>query len=274
MRQLNIRSRQALFLDSQSILRNQKEKRGSTREKVPIAEEDNVKKSKGSQSAGVNVISDGVLATDGEMLLEKVPSVQSHGEENIILSNPQMIRNSIVSYDDPFDMFNDYIIDIPASTPPVVPINLRTEMVESAPRNSQVHNMLHLFFIYNHYMLSEKYDIRINIYSWKTTILDKMGESTVHMKLITSDKKISNIYDMNWLLHVEHNTLKNICIVDIQILNLHNYVWYKECIQFGSLKIMSWNCQGCGKKYPREHFKNLVQSIQLEIIFLSETKKS
>ncbi|KAI3856438.1 hypothetical protein MKW98_008890, partial [Papaver atlanticum] len=64
------------------------------------------------------------------------PSVQSHGEDNIILVNPQMIRNSIVSYDDPFDMFNDYIIDIPASTLPVVLVNLRIEMVESAPSNS------------------------------------------------------------------------------------------------------------------------------------------
>ncbi|XP_026423696.1 uncharacterized protein LOC113319668 [Papaver somniferum] len=66
------------------------------------------------------------------------PFVKSHGVDNIILVNPQMIRNSILSYDDPFEMFNGYIIDIPASTLSAVPVNLRTEMVKSSPSNSQV----------------------------------------------------------------------------------------------------------------------------------------
>ncbi|KAI3883745.1 hypothetical protein MKX03_036238, partial [Papaver bracteatum] len=54
---------------------------------------------------------------------------------NIILANPQMIRNLIVSYEDPFDMFNDYIINIPRTTPPTIHVNLRSEMVESSPTN-------------------------------------------------------------------------------------------------------------------------------------------
>ncbi|KAI3856437.1 hypothetical protein MKW98_008889, partial [Papaver atlanticum] len=45
-------------------LKEPERKKRKYKRKVPTAEEDNVKKSKGSQSAGVNVISDGGLATD------------------------------------------------------------------------------------------------------------------------------------------------------------------------------------------------------------------
>ncbi|KAI3942356.1 hypothetical protein MKW92_040536, partial [Papaver armeniacum] len=66
-----------------------------------------------------------------------VPSVHSHGEDNIILANPQMIRTGLDSNEDPFDMFNDYIMDIPNSITPAAPESLRTEMVETAPSNNQ-----------------------------------------------------------------------------------------------------------------------------------------
>ncbi|RZC76140.1 hypothetical protein C5167_000302 [Papaver somniferum] len=111
-------------------LKEPERKKWKNKRKVLTTVEENMKKSKGYQGAGAIVIQDGGLTTD-------VPSVHSYGEDHIILANLQMIRNSIVFYDDPFDMFNDYIIDIPASTPPAVPVNLRTEMVDSAPSNNQ-----------------------------------------------------------------------------------------------------------------------------------------
>ncbi|KAI3863720.1 hypothetical protein MKW98_031312, partial [Papaver atlanticum] len=45
-------------------LKEPERKKSKYKRKVPIAEEVNVKKSKGSQSAGVNLNSDGVVVTD------------------------------------------------------------------------------------------------------------------------------------------------------------------------------------------------------------------
>lgn len=66
-----------------------------------------------------------------------VPSVQSRGDDNIILVKPQLVSNPAGSSEDPFDMFNDYIIDIPAIPSPAISANQGNEMVMVAPINGQ-----------------------------------------------------------------------------------------------------------------------------------------
>ncbi|KAI3856102.1 hypothetical protein MKW92_042283, partial [Papaver armeniacum] len=65
------------------------------------------------------------------------PSVLSHGDDSIILANPQMVSNPAEKVDDPFDMFNDFIIDIPASPLPAVYANSSNEIVIVVLINSQ-----------------------------------------------------------------------------------------------------------------------------------------
>ncbi|KAI3876278.1 hypothetical protein MKW92_010989, partial [Papaver armeniacum] len=66
-----------------------------------------------------------------------IPSVQSHGDDNVIPANTHLVSNPADSNDDPFGMFNDYIIDISGSPPPAVSTNPGKEMVAASPINSQ-----------------------------------------------------------------------------------------------------------------------------------------
>ncbi|KAI3935166.1 hypothetical protein MKW98_018355, partial [Papaver atlanticum] len=66
-----------------------------------------------------------------------IPFVQSHRDDNIILSNTHMFSNPADTTDDRFGMFNDYIIGITASPPPAVSTNPGKEMVTAFPINSQ-----------------------------------------------------------------------------------------------------------------------------------------
>ncbi|KAI3964298.1 hypothetical protein MKW92_015808, partial [Papaver armeniacum] len=58
-------------------------------------------------------------------------------DSNLILANPQMIRIPVQSHDDPYDMFNEYIIDTPASPCLKQAAGTSNEILLSAPTNNQ-----------------------------------------------------------------------------------------------------------------------------------------
>ncbi|KAI3875410.1 hypothetical protein MKW92_024738, partial [Papaver armeniacum] len=57
--------------------------------------------------------------------------------ENIILANPQMISTPAQLNDDPYDMFNDYIIDTPVGTCLNRAAGISKEMLVSSHTHNQ-----------------------------------------------------------------------------------------------------------------------------------------
>ncbi|KAI3910875.1 hypothetical protein MKW98_022562, partial [Papaver atlanticum] len=56
---------------------------------------------------------------------------------NIILANPQMISTPSQLHGDPYDMFNDYIIDTPVGTCPNQAAGISNEMLLSDHTHNQ-----------------------------------------------------------------------------------------------------------------------------------------
>ncbi|KAI3917608.1 hypothetical protein MKW98_021370, partial [Papaver atlanticum] len=63
--------------------------------------------------------------------------IHSQGDDNVIIANPHMISFPVHYNDDPYDMFNEYILDIPATPHPVTTAEPGNEMVITASVNSQ-----------------------------------------------------------------------------------------------------------------------------------------
>ncbi|XP_026388225.1 uncharacterized protein LOC113283243 isoform X1 [Papaver somniferum] len=66
------------------------------------------------------------------------PRCFGEGDTNIILANTQMISVPVPNHDDPYDMFNDYIIDTPASPCPNQDAEISNEILLSTHTNNQI----------------------------------------------------------------------------------------------------------------------------------------
>lgn len=141
-----------------------KRKKRKYKKKATVVDE-NVKKSKVDQyikSSGEIILgnishknefssfskSDNFVCNLSDSILNLLFPSPSHcyGEDdsNIILANPQMISIPIERHDDPYDMFNDYIIDTPANPYLSQDAGTRSEIVLSANVNNQVHFLINL----------------------------------------------------------------------------------------------------------------------------------
>ncbi|RZC77045.1 hypothetical protein C5167_001222 [Papaver somniferum] len=65
-------------------------------------------------------------------------SMLHNDDSNIILANPQMISIHVQHHDDPFDIFNDYVNEFPASPCLNQGAGISDEMILSAHNNNQI----------------------------------------------------------------------------------------------------------------------------------------